>query len=274
MRIRTATTRHILAVTMVLGMAPFVMRAVGQSTPNIDPPGVTSLRRLQPNATGDEILAKLVKENELRNTQLREYSAERTYAVLGSGGKVHARETVQMEYVAPDKKTFVMTSKEGSDLVRHMVLTPLMESETSAAAGKEHRDSSITPENYAFNVVGQEDVRGHLCYVVEAAPKRKDKYLFEGTVWIDSHDFAVVKIAGHPAKKLSFWITRADFVRQYEKIGDFWLPAKDETSVNVRLYGRKILLIEHHVETVNGVKTISLVERTPKTLVSDGAKLN
>jgi len=29
---------------------------------------------------------------------------------------------------------------------------------------------------------------------------------------IDTQDFAVVRIAGHPQKKLSFWIERADFV--------------------------------------------------------------
>jgi hypothetical protein len=51
-------------------------------------------------------------------------------------------------------------------------------------------------------------------------PKRPDKYLFEGKVWIDSQDYAIVRIAGHPAKKLSFWIERADFVRQYQKSMD------------------------------------------------------
>jgi len=39
----------------------------------------------------------------------------------------------------------------------------------------------------------------------------------------------MVKIAGHPAKKPSFWINRADFVRQYQKIGQFWVPYRDET---------------------------------------------
>jgi hypothetical protein len=38
-----------------------------------------------------------------------------------------------------------------------------------------------------------------------------------------------VRIEGHPAKKLSFWIRRADFVRQYQKIDGFWLPQKDQT---------------------------------------------
>jgi len=69
--------------------------------------------------------------------------------------------------------------------------------------------------------------------VVKALPRRKDEYLFEGRVWIDSIAFAIVKIAGHPARNPSLWITRADFVREYEKIGHFWFPVKDEIFVDV-----------------------------------------
>ncbi len=54
------------------------------------------------------------------------------------------------------------------------------------------------------------------CFVAEAVPKRKDKYLFEGRVWIDVNDYSVVRIEGHPARKLSLWIQHADFVRQYQ----------------------------------------------------------
>jgi hypothetical protein len=182
----------------------------------------------------------------------------RTYSVTNLSGKVHARETVRMEYISPDKKTFATTSEEGSYLVRHLVLNSLIESETSAAVGKEHRDSSITPANFAFRMLGLEQVGARSCYVVEAIPKRRDKYLFVGKIWIDEREFAIVKIAGHPARKLSFWINRADFVRQYEKVGDFWFPAKDETLVDVRAYGSKVLTIEHHIDTVNGVETTAL----------------
>ena len=220
----------------------------------------------QPSSTGELIFADLVKHNELRNAALQQYSATRTYAVSDVSGKVHAKETVRMEYIAPDKKTFVTLDEEGSVIVRRLVLNRLMESEVSTAAGQDHRDSSITPANYTFRLLGEEDLGTHHCYVVEANPKRKDKYLFEGKVWIDSREFAIVKIAGHPARNLSFWVTRADFVRQYEKVNDFWLPQKDETTVDVRMYGRKILSIEHHIDTVNRVS--SLASATPSAALS------
>lgn len=269
MLIRGLAKGRILRAIVVVGMTIGGARAAGQSIHHSNRlGGVTTVQPSRSDASGEEIFAELVKQNELRSARLREYSAVRTYAVMDPKGKVHAREIIRMEYIAPDKKTFVKTSEEGSYLVRTMVLNRLIESETSAAAGKEHHDSSIIPANYTFAVLGQEQVGAHNCYLVNVLPKRKDKYLFEGKVWIDSREFAIVRIAGHPAKTLSFWITRAEFVREYEKIGDFWLPSKDETSVDVKLYGKKILTIEHRIDIVNGVKNAAFVEQDPNAVLT------
>jgi hypothetical protein len=97
-------------------------------------------------------------------------------------------------------------------------------------------------------------------------PRRKDKYLFEGKLRIDVKDYSVVRIEGHPAKKLSFWIQRADFVRQYQKIDGFWLPQKDQTFVQVRLYGNKVLTIDHRDYVVNAVQS-----KEPRTIVPEAA---
>ncbi|MBZ5702372.1 MAG: hypothetical protein LAN84_11050 [Acidobacteriia bacterium] len=207
-----------------------------------------------------------MRHNELRNAALRQYSAIRTYAVTNTKGKVHAQKIVQMDYRAPGRKTFVTTSEKGSSVVRHLVLNRLIESEAGAATGKEHHDSSITPANYTLVLLGEEQIGPSRCYVVQAVPNRKDKYLFEGKVWIDTQDFAIVKIAGHPAKKLSFWIERAEFVRQYQKAGEFWLPLKDETAVDVKFYGKKILTIDHRLSTVNEARPGSETRQNAQAL--------
>lgn len=136
-------------------------------------------------------------------------------------------------------------------MVRDMVLKRLIESESETSSGRAHHDSAIKPANYEFNLLSEQDIGPYHCVVAEAIPKRKDKYLFAGKVWIDAQDHAIVRIAGQPAKPLSFWITRADFVRQYQRIGEFWLPAEDNTEVHVRLYGKKILTIDHRDYVIN-----------------------
>jgi len=206
---------------------------------------------LRPGVTESQVLAELAARNEERRAALHDYTVLRTYQVVDLKGKVHAEEIGRMDFVSPDKKAFTVASESGSGVVRHMALNPLINSEIEAAAGKEHHDSAISADNYSLNLLGEQQLCPYRCFVAEAVPKRKDKYLFEGNVWIDVNDYSVVRIEGHPAKKLSFWIQRADFVRQYQKIDGFWLPEKDQTLVQVRAYGKKILKIEHRSYVVN-----------------------
>jgi hypothetical protein len=205
-----------------------------------------------------QLFAELKARNELRKSALLDYTVRRTYQVVDLKGKVHAEEIGQMEFRAPDQKKFAASSETGSRLIRRMALNPLISSEIEAAGGKAHHDSAISPSNYSLELLGEQQVGPYRCFVAQAVPKRKDKYLFEGKVWIDVDDYAVVRIEGHPAKKLSFWIERADFVRQYQKIDGFWLPEKDQTFVQVRLYGTKVLTIEHQNYVVNAAQNKAL----------------
>jgi hypothetical protein len=229
-----------------------------------EPQLTTPLEPLRPGVTENQIFAELISHNELRKSALLDYTVRRTYQVVDLKGKVHAQEIGRMEFHAPDKKTFALTSESGSGVIRHLALNPLIASEIETAAGKQHHDSAIAPENYSLDLLGEQQVGPYRCFVAKAVPKRKDKYLFEGKVWIDVADYAVVRIEGHPARKLSFWIERADFVRQYQKIGSFWLPQRDMTFVQVRLYGKKVLTIDHQDYSVNhSVANTWSVERTP-----------
>jgi hypothetical protein len=240
-----------LGAATIVAVAMFVVEAKAQTSGEGLPNLVAHVDPLRPGVTQSQVLAELAVHNEERKAALHDYTVLRTYQVVDLKGKVHAEEIGRMEFVSPDKKTFTVTSESGSGLVRHMALNPLINSEIEAAAGKEHHDSAISADNYSLNLLGEQQLGPYRCFVAEAVPKRKDKYLFEGRVWIDVNDYSVVRIEGHPARKLSFWIQRADFVRQYQKINGFWLPEKDQTLVQVRMYGNKLLKIEHRNYVVN-----------------------
>jgi hypothetical protein len=250
LRMRNSKLKVFLMVVIFAALATSGLRA--QLVQDGDPAHTAVIEPLRPGVSENQIFAELLAHNERRKSSLFDYTSLRTYRVVDLKGKVHAEEIGRMEFRAPDKKTFVVTSESGSGLIRRLALNPLIASEIETAAGKEHHDSAIAPENYTLNLLGEQQVGSHHCFVAQAVPKRRDKYLFEGKLWIDSEDYAVVRIEGHPAKNLSFWIERADFVRQYQKIGEFWLPQRDETLVQVRLYGKKALTIDHQDYSVNG----------------------
>jgi hypothetical protein len=250
MKIKTLLVLSILLVMIVSASSVKAQSDRGETSAD-----VAALVEPRPTDIDEaRLFAELLAHNELRNATLLGYTEHRTYQVTDTTGKVRADVSGQMEYHAPDKKIFVTTSESGSGIVRRLALHPLIASEIETVSGKQHHDSSISPANYTFELLGAQQVGPYHCFVVRAMPKRPDKYLFEGKVWIDTEDYAVVRIAGHPAKKLSFWIERADFVREYQKIDGFWLSKKDETFVKVRMYGQKVLTIDHQNYAVTGAK--------------------
>ena len=244
--------KGVVAIALILGAASAAPVAKCQSSA-----GPTTREMALSNSsapaglTADDIIARMLEHNRFRNEQLQRYSAVRTYEIRNPEGKLAAQAVVHVDYRAPDKKTFNKTSEEGSGIVRHLVFDRLIQSESETSSGREHRNSAITTANYTFTLAGEEDLGPNHCFVLEATPKRKEKYLFEGKIWIDAEDFAIAKIAGHPAKKPSFWINRADFVRQYQRIDGFWLPYRDETSVEVKMYGRRVFTVDHQQYVVN-----------------------
>lgn len=236
-----------IATSMALGLVSIPIRAQQE----IQPPVPTT----EANRFGigeEQIFTELMDHNQIRSDALLEYIATRTYRVSDPHGKVHAQEEGRMEFHAPDSKRFVITSEQGSGLVRRLALNPLIASEIRAASGQDRYDSAITPANYRLELIGEEEVRTYHCYILRVIPRRMDKYLFEGRLWVDDQDFAVVRIEGRPAANLSFWIKRAEFVREYQKVDGFWLPQKDETVVHVRIYGKKVLTINHRDYIVKG----------------------
>jgi len=242
--VTTSTQIRFLIAVIVIGLGALPLCAESSLHQDSEQ-RLAILEPVRPGVTEDQIVRELLTHNELRKSRLAAYASLRTYRVADVKGKVHAEEIGRMDFHAPDKKTFVVTSEGGSGLIRHLALNPLIASEIETSSGKEHHDSAIAPENYIFTLLGEQQVGRFRCFVLQAAPRRKEKYLFEGKLWIDAQDYAVVRIEGRPAKKLSFWIEGAEFVRQYQKIGTFWLPQRDETLVQVRMYGEKVLTIDH-----------------------------
>jgi len=236
---------------------PLKASTTGSQPASVSGPSATEI-------TGDAIFAKLVEFNRLRESRLKQYSVQSTYRVQNDKGEMRAETQALLRYRAPDTKEFKIISEKGSGLIRTRVFKPLMDVEVETASERNRLDSSITPNNYTLALLGEEEVAGSHCFVVQATPKRADTYLFTGKIWIHSVEFAVVQIEGQPAKNPSLWIKKVDFVRRYQKIGEFWLPLKNESITRVRLFGKNTLTTEYDNYEINQIA----VARTKESSLS------
>ncbi len=203
------------------------------------------------NNTTEDLFRRLNVRHRWQEDRLIRLSGVRIYKLENGKGKIVAEEAAGVEYRAPATETFTITSGKGSGFVRHRVFQRLMKVEEKRIRVNKDPDSLITPENYALEVVGKDRIGNSDCSVVHAVPKRKEIDLFEGKIWIDNHDFAIVKIAGHLAKSPSFWIKQVDFVRDYQKIDGFWLLSREEAVSAIRIFGKETLTVDYRNYTVN-----------------------
>jgi hypothetical protein len=206
---------------------------------------------VQEHNSTEDLFRRLNARHRWQEARLIRLSGVRTYKLENGRDKIVADETILVEYRAPATETFTITSEKGSGFVRHRIFQGLMKDEENRVRTNTDPDSLITPENYALDVVGTDRIGNSDCSVVHAVPKRKEIDLFEGKIWIDSQDFAIVKITGHLAKSPSFWIKQVDFVRDYQKIGGFWLLSREEAVSVIRIFGKETLTVDYQNYTVN-----------------------
>jgi hypothetical protein len=191
------------------------------------------------------IVIRMARSNRQRADALRAYDGRRSYSLSYHGlpGSREAGLEVLAHYQAPESKSFQVISQSGSKLLQSKVLMKLLESEREAASAENQHKTALTPENYNFVLLGSRPSPHGGCYRLSVAPKREDKFLYRGEICVNAADFAVESIDAEPAKNPSFWIKKTHIEHRYQKIGQFWLPASNQTVTNVRLGGTATLSI-------------------------------
>jgi hypothetical protein len=191
----------------------------------------------------EEIVSRLMHNNQERSNALHAFDGVRSYSIVyhGLAGGREARLEVKAHYVAPASKSFDVISQSGSKMLQSKVLLKLLESEREAAYAENQPRMALTTENYNFTLLGSRPSAYGGCYRMSVEPKREEKFLYRGEICVNAADFAVESIDAEPAKNPSFWIKKTRITHRYEKVGQFWLPASNQTVTNVRLGGTATL---------------------------------
>jgi len=94
-------------------------------------------------------------------------------------------------------------------------------------------------------MAGTDVIDGRTAYVLEVSPKRKEKYLFRGRIWVDTEDYALARAEGQPAKNPSFWTKSTHFVQIYQKNGPLWFPCSTQSVTEAHIFGTTDVNIEY-----------------------------
>jgi hypothetical protein len=195
----------------------------------------------------DEIVGRLGRQNAQRAAALHGFEGKRSYRLSYRGfpSGMKAEMEVVAHYQAPENKSFDVVSESGSKMLQSKVLRKLLESEEEAAHADNQRQTSLTPDNYSFTLLGSRPSAYGGCYRLGVEPKRENKFLYRGEICVNASDFAVESIDAEPAKNPSFWIKKTRIEHRYQKVGQFWFPLSNQSVTNVRMGGTATLNIDY-----------------------------
>jgi hypothetical protein len=195
--------------------------------------------------TADQIVARMAALDLQRQSSIEGYAGMRRYVLENQGFRKRAEMVVRVKGDPDGTKHFEVVSEDGWKAANTHVLRKMLESESETSRPGLRATTRLNSANYQFAVVGTEMVSGRKAYVLETKPKRKDKYLFEGRIWVDAEDYALVRAEGSPAKNPSFWTKSTHFVQVYQKSGPLWFPLSTQSVTEARLFGTTDVHIEY-----------------------------
>ena len=195
--------------------------------------------------TAEQVMSRLAALDLERQSSIEGYAGMRRYVLENQNFQKRAEMVVRVKGDPDGTKHFEVVSEDGWKAANAHVLRKMLESESETSRPELRATTRLNFTNYQFLIVGTETVSGRKAYVLETKPKRKDKYLFEGRIWVDAEDYALVRAEGRPAKNPSFWTKSTHFVQVYQKSGPLWFPLSTQSITEARLFGTTDVHIDY-----------------------------
>jgi hypothetical protein len=212
------TARPISSLLLFLAMGVFA---------SADPDGVPSL---------EAILHHMEEARAENRAHFRPFKVSREYKLFGKEKqKPKSQVIAAVTFVPPNSKKFVIQQTQGSTALGEHIVRQMLDGEAEAA--KHYTDTDISAANYDFRFVREENLNGQRCYVIEQIPKRKERTLLHGTIWVDAKTYRLHRFMGEPAKAPSWWLKDSRIEFNYGEVDGMWLQTGSEASANVRFFG-------------------------------------
>ncbi len=217
-------TKWCLNIALPLAVSSFVALAV------------TASAQTKPSTPTIEIItSRMAQANAGNQAGFRPYLVTRDYKMFGKDrAEAKSDVTVNLSFAPPNSKTYVIQHAVGSGLGEIIVRRML---EREVAIEKDASSIDISESNYEFHFVREEELDGQRCYVLEIVPKRKDKNLLRGNIWVDANTYLPRRVEGDFARPPSWWVKNVYIVLLFGDAGGMWLQTALEATGNVRILG-------------------------------------
>jgi hypothetical protein len=167
------------------------------------------------------------------------YTVTRQYVLTDNDPKTpDAQVTAQIKVASPNEKTYTLSKPVGSERVEKVV-RKVLDHEAEMTSHSERGE--ITTRNYDFALLGEGNLNGRRCYMLQLKPRRSVPELLWGKAWVDADDFRIRRVEGQPAKSPSWWLRDLQVSIDYGEVLGIWMQLASRGVANVRWMGQHVL---------------------------------
>ncbi len=225
--------------------------------------------------TIETIIACMAEARSMNQARFRPYTVTRDYKLFGKERqKTKAQIIADVSFVPPASKNYAIQQTNGTGF-GEKVVRRMLASEVEIA--KDFSATDFSPDNYDFRFIREENVNGQPCYVLDLIPKRKDRNLIQGNLWVDANTYLLRRAEGKPVKNPSWWVRNARIALFYADVDGMWLQTALEGTATVRILGSFTIVssdVKYKIGDV-AADASSQQSRSPRTIrVGPGSLLN
>lgn len=153
---------------------------------------------------------------------------------------------------------YTVTAEGGSGYIRSHVLRSLLEHERMLIATGDSAAVALSSANYTFVAEGVGD--DGLARIA-MTPRRKERALIAGHLFVRPEDGELIRVEGHLVKNPSLWITGVEVVRSYQRIQGALVPVLLESTAQLRFLGRSELRMSYRYLEIDSAPVLDSAER-------------
>ena len=203
---------------------------------------VPTLRATTPNPADQSIKRFLTRQDD-------QHPYRATRRLEAKNGSREGWLEAATEYSPGGGFRYHVTAEGGSSQIRTRVLKAVLDGEQSVIALGEAARAALAPNNYAFQPNGV-DAEG-LANVL-LSPKRKERALLSGVMFLRPDEGELVRLQGRLAKNPSFWVRNVDIVRKYARIHNAVMPVALESTAHVTFLGAASFRMTYDYQEIDG----------------------
>jgi hypothetical protein len=166
---------------------------------------------------------------------------------LKKQGKFHAlRRISPLGLISYERRRF-----EGDGTVKNQLILRYL---TAEAEARQEQSASldVTPANYKFKYKGHVNLDGREAHLFQVSPIKKREGMFQGELWIDADTFLPLRESGSLVKKISVFVRKTAFVRDYEIQDGLSLTREEHWEFDAIGFGKAALTVAFSNFSIGG----------------------